>query len=53
MVQRVDIVDLPIVTYAAISPGKTPERLSWFVDDVGCRTAMESPHPILHVASIL
>ncbi len=34
LVQRVDLVDLPIVTYAAISPGKTPERLSWFVDDV-------------------
>jgi multidrug efflux pump subunit AcrB len=34
LVQRVDVVDLPIVTYAAISPGKTPERLSWFVDDV-------------------
>ena len=34
MVQRVDVVALPIVTYAAISPGKTPERLSWFVDDV-------------------
>jgi len=25
---------LPIVTYAAISPGKTPEQLSYFVDDV-------------------
>ncbi len=34
LVQRVDVVALPIVTYAAISPGKTPERLSWFVDDV-------------------
>jgi multidrug efflux pump subunit AcrB len=34
LVQRVDLVDLPIVTYAAISPGTTPERLSWFVDDV-------------------
>ncbi len=34
LVQRVDLVDLPIVTYAAIAPGKTPERLSWFVDDV-------------------
>jgi hydrophobe/amphiphile efflux-1 (HAE1) family protein len=34
LVQRLDVVDLPIVTYAAISPGKTPERLSWFVDDV-------------------
>src|SRR3979490_967151 len=38
LVQRVDVVDLPIVTYAAISPGKTPERLSWFVDDVVQRT---------------
>jgi multidrug efflux pump subunit AcrB len=34
LVQRVDLVDLPIVTYAVIAPGKTPERLSWFVDDV-------------------
>jgi hydrophobe/amphiphile efflux-1 (HAE1) family protein len=34
LVQRLDVVALPIVTYAAISPGKTPERLSWFVDDV-------------------
>src|ERR1700747_1352240 len=34
LIQRVDVIGLPIVTYAAISPGKTPERLSWFVDDV-------------------
>ena len=34
LIQRVDVVGLPIVTYAAISPGKTPEQLSWFVDDV-------------------
>ena len=34
LVQRVDVVGLPILTYAAISPGKTPEQLSWFVDDV-------------------
>src|SRR5271166_2605957 len=34
LVQRMEVVDLPIVTYAAISPGKTPEQLSWFVDDV-------------------
>ena len=27
-------IGLPIVTYAAISPGKTPEQLSYFVDDV-------------------
>lgn len=34
LIERVDIIGLPIVTYAAISPGKTPEQLSWFVDDV-------------------
>ena len=34
LIQRVDVVGLPIVTYAAISPGKTPEQLSWFVDDI-------------------
>ena len=34
LIQRVDIIGLPIVTYAAISPGKTPEQLSCFVDDV-------------------
>ena len=34
LIRRLDIVDLPIVTYAAIAPGKTPEQLSWFVDDV-------------------
>jgi hydrophobe/amphiphile efflux-1 (HAE1) family protein len=34
LVQRLDVVALPIVTYAAIAPGKTPEQLSWFVDDV-------------------
>jgi multidrug efflux pump subunit AcrB len=34
LIQRVDVVGLPIVTYAAIAPGKTPEQLSWFVDDV-------------------
>src|SRR5262245_4142555 len=34
MIQRVDIGGLPILTYAAIAPGKTPEQLSWFVEDV-------------------
>src|ERR1700742_1293027 len=34
LISRVDVVGLPIVTYAAIAPGKTPEQLSWFVDDV-------------------
>src|SRR5262249_41930302 len=31
MIQRVDMSGLPILTYAAIAPGKTPEQLSWFV----------------------
>src|SRR5207247_8882483 len=34
LIRRVDVIGLPIVTYAAISPGKTPEQLSYFVDDV-------------------
>ena len=34
LIQRVDVVGSPILTYAAIAPGKTPEQLSWFVDDV-------------------
>src|SRR6201993_1646633 len=34
LIQRVDVIGLPIVTYAAISPGKTPEQISYFVDDV-------------------
>src|SRR5690606_836188 len=38
LIQRVDVIGLPIVTYAAIAPGKTPEELSWFVDDVVKRT---------------
>ena len=37
MIQRVDIAGLPILTYAAIAPGKTPEQLSWFVEDVVIR----------------
>jgi hydrophobe/amphiphile efflux-1 (HAE1) family protein len=37
IIQRVDIAGLPILTYAAIAPGKTPEQLSWFVQDVVVR----------------
>src|SRR5712692_5587950 len=37
MIQRIDITGLPILTYAAIAPGKTPEQLSWFVEDVVIR----------------
>lgn len=34
IIQRIEIEGLPIVSYGAFSPGKTPEELSWFVDDV-------------------
>jgi multidrug efflux pump subunit AcrB len=34
LIQRVDVVGLPIDTYAAVSPGSTPEQLSFYVDDV-------------------
>jgi hydrophobe/amphiphile efflux-1 (HAE1) family protein len=37
MIRRVDIAGLPILTYAAIAPGKTPEQLSFFVEDVVIR----------------
>src|SRR5262249_33267028 len=37
LTQRVDISGMPILTYVAISPGKTPEQLSYFVDDVVSR----------------
>src|SRR6202012_1080125 len=33
LIQRVDVIGLPILTYAAISPGKTPEQLSEVGDD--------------------
>ncbi|MCC6776900.1 MAG: efflux RND transporter permease subunit [Hyphomicrobiales bacterium] len=38
IVRRIDIAGLPILTYAAIAPGKTPEQLSWFVEDVVVRS---------------
>ena len=41
IVQRVEIAGLPILTYAAIAPGKTPEQLSWFVQDVLVRGLQE------------
>jgi hydrophobe/amphiphile efflux-1 (HAE1) family protein len=37
IVSRLDIEGLPIVTYAASAPGRTPEQISWFVDDVVIR----------------
>jgi hydrophobe/amphiphile efflux-1 (HAE1) family protein len=48
LVQRVDVVGLPIVTYAAISPGKTPEQLSWYVDNVVIR-ALQGLHGVAQV----
>ncbi|WP_245414910.1 efflux RND transporter permease subunit [Aureimonas flava] len=37
VIQRVEVENQSIVTYAASSPGKTPEQLSWFVDDTVIR----------------
>ncbi|MBC7802211.1 MAG: efflux RND transporter permease subunit [Gemmatimonadaceae bacterium] len=37
IIERVDIVGQSIQTFAASSPGKTIEQLSWFVDDVVMR----------------
>ncbi|KQT19813.1 ABC transporter permease [Methylobacterium sp. Leaf399] len=33
LIQRVDVVGLPIVTYAARAPGKSPEQISWFMEN--------------------
>src|SRR5436190_4235520 len=41
IVQRVDITGLPILTYAAIAPGKSAEQLSWFVEDVVIRALQD------------
>jgi multidrug efflux pump subunit AcrB len=35
--QRLDIEGLPIVTYAAASPSRSLEELSWYIDDVVAR----------------
>jgi multidrug efflux pump subunit AcrB len=51
MVQRVDVVGLPIVTYAAISPSKTPEQLSYYVDNVVIR-ALQGVHGVAEVERI-
>jgi len=42
-VQRFEIAPLPILTYGAIAPGKTPEQLSWFVEDVVVRALQGIP----------
>jgi multidrug efflux pump subunit AcrB len=43
LVRRVDVAGLPILTYAAIAPGKTPEQLSYFVQDVVIRALQGIP----------
>jgi hydrophobe/amphiphile efflux-1 (HAE1) family protein len=43
LIERVDVIGLPILTYAAVSPGKTPEQLSFFVDDVVKRALQGVP----------
>ncbi|MEF2552509.1 efflux RND transporter permease subunit [Aurantimonas sp. A2-1-M11] len=37
IIQRIEVENQSIVTYAAAAPGKTPEQLSWFVDDIVIR----------------
>ncbi|BDA84181.1 hypothetical protein Sa4125_17230 [Aureimonas sp. SA4125] len=37
IIQRIEVENQSIVTYAASSLGKTPEQLSWFVDDTVVR----------------
>ncbi len=34
LIQRIDVEGQAILAYAAVSPGLTPEQLSWHVDDV-------------------
>jgi hydrophobe/amphiphile efflux-1 (HAE1) family protein len=51
LIERVDVIGLPIVTYAAISPGKTPEQLSYFVDDV-VKRALQGVHNVSQVERI-
>jgi len=51
LIQRVDVIGLPILTYAAISPGKTPEQLSYFVDDV-VKRALQGVRGVAEVARI-
>jgi hydrophobe/amphiphile efflux-1 (HAE1) family protein len=41
LVQRVDVVGLPIVTYAASAPGKSPEEVSWFMENTVKRSLQD------------
>ena len=51
IIQRLDIVGLPIVTYAARAPALTAEELSWFVDDTIARE-LQSVKGVASVARV-
>jgi multidrug efflux pump subunit AcrB len=33
VIQRIEVAGLPILIYGVVAPSKTPEEISWFVDD--------------------
>ena len=41
LIQRVDVVGLPIVTYAASGQGKSPEQISWFMENTVKRSLQD------------
>ena len=41
LIQRVDVVGLPIVTYAATAPNKSPEQIYWFMENVVKRSLQD------------
>ncbi|MGV7031996.1 efflux RND transporter permease subunit [Methylobacterium symbioticum] len=41
LIQRVDVVGLPIVTYAATAPNKSPEQISWFMENTVKRSLQD------------
>ena len=54
MVRRFDVVGLPILTYAASAPGKTPEEISWFVQNevVGRLQAIKGVASVDRIGSV-
>src|ERR1700744_3040624 len=51
LIQRVDVIGFPIVTYAGLLPRQTPEQLSYFVDDV-VKRALQGGHNVAQVERI-
>ncbi|WP_430910739.1 efflux RND transporter permease subunit [Methylobacterium sp. sgz302541] len=41
LIQRVDVVGLPILTYAASAAGKSPEQISWFMENTVKRSLQD------------